>query len=177
MMEVGSWKIKLFQTISNNIKPTQTILKQFKLFQKKEMMNQEKLALLNQWNKNTLMETLEIVFTELGDDYLVGTMPVNSRVHQPLGMLHGGANIAFAESLGSCLSNVLVIPDGKAAVGTSINSNHLKSKTDGIVTGTAKIIRKGQTLHFLEIEITDENGSLLCHCTMTNMVINRQINK
>ena len=165
------------QTISNNIKPTQTILKQFKLFQKKEMMNQEKLALLNQWNKNTLMETLEIVFTELGDDYLVGTMPVNSRVHQPLGMLHGGANIAFAESLGSCLSNVLVIPDGKAAVGTSINSHHLKSKTDGIVTGTAKIIRKGQTLHFLEIEITDENGSLLCHCTMTNMVINRQINK
>ena len=165
------------QTISNNIKPTQTILKQFKLFQKKEMMNQEKLALLNQWNKNTLMETLEIVFTELGDDYLVGTMPVNSRVHQPLGMLHGGANIAFAESLGSCLSNVLVIPDGKAAVGTSINSNHLKSKTDGIITGTAKIIRKGQTLHFLEIEITDENGSLLCHCTMTNMVINRQINK
>ena len=165
------------QTISNNIKPTQTILKQFKLFQKKEMMNQEKLALLNQWNKNTLMETLEIVFTELGEDYLVGTMPVNSRVHQPLGMLHGGANIAFAESLGSCLSNVLVIPDGKAAVGTSINSNHLKSKTDGIVTGTAKIIRKGQTLHFLEIEITDENGSLLCHCTMTNMVINRQINK
>lgn len=165
------------QTISNNIKPTQTILKQFKLFQKKEMMNQEKLALLNQWNKNTLMETLEIVFTELGDDYLVGTMPVNSRVHQPLGMLHGGANIAFAESLGSCLSNVLIIPDGKAAVGTSINSNHLKSKTDGIVTGTAKIIRKGQTLHFLEIEIRDENGSLLCHCTMTNMVINRQINK
>ena len=165
------------QTILNNIKPTQTILKQFKLFQKKEMMNQEKLALLNQWNKNTLMETLEIVFTELGDDYLVGNMPVNSRVHQPLGMLHGGANIAFAESLGSCLSNVLVIPDGKAAVGTSINSNHLKSKTDGIVTGTAKIIRKGQTLHFLEIEITDENGSLLCHCTMTNMVINRQINK
>lgn len=165
------------QTISNNIKPTQTILKQIKLFQKKEMMNQEKLALLNQWSKNTLMETLEIVFTELGDDYLVGTMPVNSRVHQPLGMLHGGANIAFAESLGSCLSNVLVIPDGKAAVGTSINSNHLKSKTDGTVTGTAKIIRKGQTLHFLEIEITDENGSLLCHCTMTNMVINRQINK
>lgn len=141
------------------------------------MTNTEKLVQLNQWNKDTLMETLGIVFTELGDDYLVGTMPVNSRVHQPLGMLHGGANIAFAESLGSCLSNVLVIPDGKAAVGTSINSNHLKSKTDGIVTGTAKIIRKGQTLHFLEIEITDENGSLLCHCTMTNMVINRQINK
>lgn len=141
------------------------------------MTNTEKLALLNSWNKNTMMETLGIVFTELGDDYIVGTMPVNSRVHQPLGLLHGGANIAFAESLGSCLSNVLVFEEGKAAVGTNINSNHLKSKTDGIVTGTAKIIRKGQTLHFLEIEIKDENGSLLCHSTMSNMVINRKIDK
>ena len=141
------------------------------------MTNAEKLALLNQWNKNTLMETLGIVFTELGDDYLVGTMPVNPRVHQPLGMLHGGASIAFAESLGSCLSNILVAQEGKAAVGTSINSNHLKSKTEGVVTGTAKIIRKGQTLHFLEIEIRDENGSLICHCTMSNMVINRKIDK
>ncbi len=141
------------------------------------MTNTEKLAQLNQWNKNTLMETLGIVFTELGDDYLVGTMPVNPRVHQPLGMLHGGASIAFAESLGSCLSNILVAQEGKAAVGTSINSNHLKSKTEGLVTGTAKIIRKGQTLHFLEIEIRDENGSLICHCTMSNMVINRKIDK
>ena len=141
------------------------------------MTNTEKLAQLNQWNKNTLMETLGIVFTELGDDYLVGTMPVNPRVHQPLGMLHGGASIAFAESLGSCLSNILVAQEGKAAVGTSINSNHLKSKTAGVVTGTAKIIRKGQTLHFLEIEIRDENGSLICHCTMSNMVINRKIDK
>ena len=94
------------------------------------MINEEKLAQLNLWNKNTLMETLEIVFTDLGDDYLVGTMPVNSRVHQPLGLLHGGANIAFAESLGSCLSNILVAHEGKAAVGTNINSNHLKSKTE-----------------------------------------------
>lgn len=141
------------------------------------MTNTEKLAQLNQWNKNTLMETLGIVFTELGDDYLVGTMPVNPRVHQPLGMLHGGASIAFAESLGSCLSNILVAQEGKAAVGTSINSNHLKSKTEGVVTGTAKIIRKGQTLHFLEIKIRDENGSLICHCTMSNMVINRKIDK
>ncbi len=141
------------------------------------MTKTEKLALLNKWNKKTLMETLGIVFTEIGDDFLVGTMPVSSRVHQPLGMLHGGASIAFAESLGSCLSNILVAEDGKAAVGTSINSNHLKSKTEGVVTGTAKIIRKGQTLHFLEIEIRDENGSLICHCTMSNMVINRKINK
>ena len=141
------------------------------------MTNTEKLVQLNQWNKDTLMETLGIVFTELGDDYLVGTMPVNSKVHQPLKMLHGGASIALAESLGSCLSNILVFSEDKAAVGTSINSNHLKSKNEGMVTGTARIIRKGKTLHFLEIEITDEKESLICHCTMTNMVINRQIEK
>lgn len=138
------------------------------------MTNTEKLEILNQLNKNTLMETLGIEFTELGDDYLIGTMPVNSRVHQPLGMLHGGASIAFAESLGSCLSNMAVAEEGKAAVGTNISSNHLKSKTEGTVTGTAKIIRKGQTLHFLEIEIRDEKDSLICHSTMSNMIINRK---
>lgn len=141
------------------------------------MTNTEKLALLNKWNKDTMMETLGIVFTEMGEDFLTGTMPVNSKVHQPLGMLHGGASIAFAESLGSCLSNILVAEEGKAAVGTNINSNHLKSKTEGMVTGTARIIRKGQTLHFLEIEIKDEKGSLICHSTMSNMVINRKIDK
>ena len=137
----------------------------------------EKLALLNKWNKDTMMETLGIVFTDLGEDFLTGTMPVNSKVHQPLGMLHGGASIAFAESLGSCLSNILVAEEGKAAVGTNINSNHLKSKTEGMVTGTARIIRKGQTIHFLEIKIKDEKGSLICHSTMSNMVINRKIDK
>lgn len=141
------------------------------------MTNAEKLAQLNLWNRNTLMETLEIVFTELGDDYLIGTMPVSPKIHQPLGMLHGGASIAFAESLGSCLSNIIVAEEGKAAVGTNINSNHLKSKKEGIVTGKAKIIRKGNTLHFLEIEIRDEKGSLICHSTMSNMVINRKIER
>ena len=135
------------------------------------MTNEEKLAQLNLWNKNTLMETLEIVFTDLGDDYLVGTMPVNSRVHQPLGLLHGGANIAFAESLGSCLSNILVAHEGKAAVGTNINSNHFKSKKDGLVTGTARFIRKGKTMHVSEIEIRDEKGDLINHTTMTNNIL------
>lgn len=77
----------------------------------------------------------------------------------------------------STFLDILVAHEGKAAVGTNINSNHLKSKTEGTVTGTARMIRKGQTLHFLEIEIKDENGSLLCHSTMTNMVINRKIEK
>lgn len=141
------------------------------------MSPEEKLALLNTWNRNTLMETLGIVFTELGEDYLVGTMPVNARVHQPLGMLHGGASIAFAESLGSCLSNILVAQEGKAAVGTDLNAHHLKSKKEGWLKGTAKIIRKGQSLHFVTIEIRDENDHLICHCSMSNMVIQRKMEK
>ena len=92
--------------------------------------------------------------------------------------MHGGANIAFAESLGSCLSNILVAHEGKSyykePISILITS---KVKTRGTVTGTARMIRKGQTLHFLKIEIKDENGSLLCHSTMTNMVINRKIEK
>lgn len=138
------------------------------------MTKEEKLAELNKWCKNTLVETLNIEFTDLGDDFLTATMPINSRVHQPLGMLHGGASIALAESLGSSLSNISVDRSQYAAVGTSINSNHLKAKRDGVLTGTAKMIRKGKTLHYLEIEIKDETGDLVCHSTMSNMVINKR---
>ena len=135
------------------------------------MTKEEKLKAINDMNKNTLMETLGIVFTDIGEDFLEGTMPVTSRIHQPLGMLHGGASIAFAESLGSCLSNIVLLGTGSAAVGTNINSNHLKSKREGIVTGRARLTRKGKTLHFLEIEIRDEEHHLICHSTMSNMVI------
>ena len=135
-------------------------------------MNPEvKLKELNALSKDTLMETLEIEFTEVGDDFLTATMPVNPRIHQPYGLLHGGASAAMAESLGSCLSNIVIDMQKYAAVGTSITANHLKSKKDGIVTGTARIIRKGKSLHFLEIEIRDEKDALICHSTMTNMII------
>lgn len=137
------------------------------------MDKEQQLKLLKELCKNTLVETLDITFTDISENHLTATMPVNSKVHQPLGMLHGGANIALAESLGSCLSNMVVDKD-QAAVGTNINANHLKSKRDGIVTGTAKLIRKGKTLHFSEIEIRDEKGDLICHCTMTNMIINKR---
>jgi len=136
------------------------------------MTKEEKLHELNEWNKNTLLETLEIKFTDVGEDFLEATMPVNSRVHQPLGMLHGGASVALAESLGSCLSNIVIDREKYGAVGTNINSNHLKAKREGIVTGRAKLIRKGRTQHFTEIEIRDERGDLICHTTMTNVIIN-----
>lgn len=136
------------------------------------MTKEEKLQELNEWNKNTLLETLDIKFTDVGDDFLVATMPVNPRVHQPLGMLHGGASVALAESLGSCLSNIVIDRSRYGAVGTNINSNHLKAKREGWVTGTARLLRKGRTQHFTEIEIRDEVGDLICHTTMTNVVIN-----
>lgn len=137
------------------------------------MTAEQKLEKLNELSRNTLMQTLEIKFTEIGPDFLSAAMPVNVRVHQPYGMLHGGASVALAESLGSCLSNILIDMEKFAAVGTSIQANHLKPKKDGIVTGTAKMIRQGKSLHYIDIDIRDEKGALICHSTMTNMIISK----
>lgn len=138
-----------------------------------QVKKEEMLKHLNEWNKKTLLEVLEITFTDITEDSLTATMPVNWRVHQPYGMLHGGASCVLAESLGSCLSNAFIDTEKYYAVGTSINSNHLKSVTKGVVTGTAKFVRKGATLHFSEIEIRNEKGELTNHTTMTNIVIRK----
>lgn len=138
------------------------------------MTKEEQLKELNNWCKNTLLETLEIKITDVGDDFIVGTMPVNSRVHQPLGMLHGGASAALAESLASSLSNVVIDREKEIAVGTTITSQHLKVKREGLVTGTARLIKKGRTQHFTEIEIRDEVGDLVCYSTMTNVVLHKR---
>jgi len=135
------------------------------------MTKKEKLENLNACRENTLLHTLNIKFTELGDDFLVATMPITPVVHQPMGFLHGGANTALAETLGSSLSSVLVADEGKSVVGISINCNYLKTKCDGVVVGRAKIIRKGNRQHVSEIEIRDECGNLICYSIMTNYVI------
>lgn len=134
---------------------------------------EEILNFLNNWGTETMAHTLEIVFTDVDDDKLVATMPVQPKVHQPFGILHGGANCVLAETLGSCLSNIFLNNSKYYAVGTNINSNHLRSKKDGVVTGTARFIRKGKTMHVSEIEIRDEQGELINHTTMTNNVIAR----
>jgi uncharacterized protein (TIGR00369 family) len=120
---------------------------------------------------NTLMETLEIKFTELGEDYLVATMPVNSRVHQPMGLLHGGASVALAESVGSTASYVFLNSPDFEIKGIEISANHLRSKVDGEVTATARMIHKGKTTHLWEIKITDEEGNLISLCKLTNIVL------
>ncbi|SIS98740.1 1,4-dihydroxy-2-naphthoyl-CoA hydrolase [Kaistella chaponensis] len=138
------------------------------------MENKEQiLEKLNNWGGETLGKTLNIVFTEVTNETLTATMPVTPRVHQPYGIMHGGASCVLAETLGSCLSVLHVDIEKFAPVGTNINSNHLRSKKDGLVTGTAKFIRKGKTMHVSEIEIRDEKGELINHTTMTNAIILR----
>ena len=128
----------------------------------------------NDWSKNTLMETLEIKYVDAGEDFLVATMPVNSRVHQPMGLLHGGASVALAESVGSAASIMFVNPERQEVRGIEISANHLKSKKEGMVTATAKIIHKGASIHLWEIRVVDENEKLISLCKLTNMILPRR---
>lgn len=131
----------------------------------------EILGRLNKASKNTLGETLDIVYTDVSDDFLTATMPVTPKVHQPYGIMHGGASCVLAETLGSCLSLINLDISKAVPVGTNINSNHLRAIREGIVTGTATFIRKGNTMHVSQIEIRDEKGNLINHTTMTNNIV------
>ena len=137
------------------------------------MNSKEILDKLNSMTKNTLMGTLNIQYTEVGKDYLVATMPVNEKVHQPMGLLHGGASVALAESVASPASLLFVDPDKFEIKGIEISANHLKSKRDGIVTATAKIIHKGKTTHLWEIKIVDEEGEMISLCKLTNILLSK----
>ena len=128
----------------------------------------------NQVSKNTLMQTLNIEYTDAGEDFLVATMPVNSSVHQPMGLLHGGASVALAESVGSAASMLFVNSELSEIRGIEISANHLVAKRDGMVTATARIVHKGRSIHLWEIKITDENNALISLCKLTNMVLPRR---
>ena len=138
-------------------------------------MNEEKkkeiLHHLNNWTGENLVKTLGIEFIDVEDGMLKATMEVTPKVHQPYGILHGGASCVLAETLGSSLSVINVDMEKFAPVGTNINSNHLRAKREGMVTGTATFIRKGHTVHVSQIEIRDEKGNLINHTTMTNNII------
>ncbi|RTY87669.1 PaaI family thioesterase [Flavobacterium sp. RSP15] len=125
----------------------------------------------NHVSKNTLMQTLNIEYTDAGEDFLVATMPVNPSVHQPMGLLHGGASVALAESVGSAASMLYVNSELSEVRGIEISANHLKAKRDGIVTATARIVHKGRSIHLWEIRITDENNTLISLCKLTNMIL------
>ena len=138
------------------------------------MKKKEILLKLNSMMNNTLMETLDIQFTDIGDDYLVATMPVNEKVYQPMGLLHGGASVALAESVGSTASHFFIDSEKFEVRGIEITANHLKSKRDGIVTATARMIHKGKTTHLWEIRIVDEEGKLISLCKLTNIILSKK---
>jgi uncharacterized protein (TIGR00369 family) len=117
------------------------------------------------------MQTLHIKYTDAGPDFLVATMPVNPSVHQPMGLLHGGATVALAESVGSAASFLFVNAEHSEVRGIEISANHVKSKRNGLVTATARIIHKGSSIHLWEIRITDENQALISICKLTTMVL------
>ena len=129
------------------------------------------LELCKNFCKNTLMQTLNIEYIDVGEDFLTAKMPVNSTVHQPMGLLHGGASVALAESVGSAASMLFVNPKEYEVRGIEISANHLKSKREGEVFATARIIHKGSKLHLWEIKITDENNQLISLCKLTNMIL------
>lgn len=122
-------------------------------------------------NKNTLMETLGIVFTDFGEDFVEATMPVNSRVHQPVGLLHGGATAALAESLGSLGSFIMVGEEAAGVVGIEINANHIRSIKEGLVTARGTLLHKGRKTHVWDIKVTDEKDRLISVCRLTNMIL------
>ena len=128
------------------------------------------LETLNAWSERTLMRALDIRITEIGDDYLRGSMPVDDRTRQPYGILHGGAAVTLAETLGSTAA-MLCCEDGRATVGLEINANHLRAVRDGVVAATARPIHVGHSTQVWEIRIENETGELTCISRLTMAVV------
>lgn len=135
------------------------------------MDKKKKLEALNEMCKNTLNTTLQITYTDCGEDYLVATMPVNERVHQPDGILNGGATMALAETVGSPTSILAIDRERYSVRGIEFSANHLRSVRSGIITATGRIIHKGKTIHLVEIKIEDDRGRLISLCKLTNYIL------
>jgi 1,4-dihydroxy-2-naphthoyl-CoA hydrolase len=131
------------------------------------MDKKEILKLTNAICKNTLMETLEIEYTDLGEDYLTARMPVSPKVYQPDGVLHGGATAALAESVGSAAVFVLNKNPKAIVRGIEISANHLKSVQSGYVHATARPINLGKTIQLWEVKVEDDNQQLISLCKLT----------
>ena len=129
---------------------------------------------LRERSRNTLAEWLDIRVTEIGPDYLRATMPVNSHTHQPQGILHGGASVALAETVGSLAANLCVDVTKYVCVGQEINANHLRPASSGLVTGTARPYHVGGRSQVWGIEIRDENDKLVCVSRITMAVVERK---
>jgi len=128
---------------------------------------------LREVREDTLANHIGIRITEIGPDYVRGTMPVDERTHQPLGVLHGGASVVLAETLGSLAANMVVDPAKNSCVGAEVNANHLRPARHGPVTGTARPAHIGRSLQVWQIEIVDAEGKLICISRLTMAVLDR----
>jgi len=128
---------------------------------------------LQRLRRNTMVEYLDIALTDIGPDYLRGTMPVDHRTVQTMGILHGGASVVLAETLGSLAANLCVDAKTQACVGQEINANHLRPVTSGRVTGTARPIHLGTRRQVWQIEIRDDRERLICISRLTMAIIDR----
>jgi len=130
---------------------------------------------LNNLGNGTMVSHLGIIFTTIGEEYLEASMPVDSRTKQPMGLLHGGANVVLAETLGSVAASLTIDPKKQFVVGLEINANHLKSVREGMVIGTATPIHLGNSTQVWEIKIKNTAGQLCCISRLTMAILN--INK
>lgn len=125
-------------------------------------------------SKGTMGDHLGIQFSEIGENYLKATMPVDERTKQPYGLLHGGASVALAETLGSVASSLVLDAERSICVGLEINANHIRSVSSGYVTGTATPIHLGSSTHVWDIKIKDENDKLVCISRLTVAVLSKR---
>jgi 1,4-dihydroxy-2-naphthoyl-CoA hydrolase len=126
---------------------------------------------VNLGSRPTIADALGIEVLEIGADRVTGRMPVDGRTHQPYGLLHGGASVVLAETLGSVGSHALVAESGRGAVGIEVNANHLRGVSEGWVHGEAQLVHKGGRLHVWSIELRDDAGKLVCTSRLTVMIV------
>jgi len=136
-----------------------------------KMDKQEKIQRVNESIQNTMTSAIGIEITDIDNDFICGKMPVDERTIQPFGLLHGGASVALAETLGSIAGGIKVYPNNETVVGIEINANHLKSARDGWVYGKATPIRIGKKIQVWNIEISNDSGDLICVSRLTLAVI------
>lgn len=127
----------------------------------------------NSFSRNTLVEHIGIEVVEIGEDFVRGRMPVDQRTKQPYGLLHGGASVVLAESLGSMAGAMVVAATGARVVGLEINANHLRAAHDGWVIGTARPLHLGRSTQVWEIKIENEAGALMCISRLTLAVVSK----
>ena len=124
--------------------------------------------------KDTLMETLQIEFVDAGDDFVIAKMPVTKKVHQPDGVLHGGATVALAETVGSFASHIFLDTDAYFVRGIDVSAKHVRSVKDGFVYAKATFIHIGRTMQIFNIDVTDDNGNLVSTCKLTTVSLPKE---